>query len=232
MKINHLHGISRIDVVILSAMIGLIAMAAVPSFLESRTYSNVARARRDIRSLAVAMEAYRADNTSYPSWTPQNYDINNRGTIVNWVYTVPSYDAPFMSLLTTPVAYIGAVPTDVFKLPDAEFNTPPGTYRVYAIAYSSRSAYPGYYRNFKLYPRTGWMTWGVGPDRVSNSNYLTEPVLIANEALVAPNIGKDQNGYYIAGTAVAMGMRYDPTNGLLSYGDLYHFGGDCKDHVN
>ncbi|MEN6627316.1 MAG: prepilin-type N-terminal cleavage/methylation domain-containing protein [Candidatus Sumerlaeia bacterium] len=223
------HGFTLIELLIVVAIIAILAAIAVPNFLEAQTRSRVSRVQNDLRTISLGMESYRVDNGGYPSWSPQDGNYFNRGDIVNNAYTVPSWDAPWMNLLTTPISYMNSMPPDVFRM---IANSSKGAYRVYSVAYSPRTTAPGYYRHFKMYPRTAWMTWSWGPDVTDNSNYLSQPTMLTNEANLNPDIGKDKNGYYIAGTGSAKGMRYDPTNGTVSWGDVYRFGGDAIDHVN
>lgn len=223
------HGFTLIELLIVVAIIAILAAIAVPNFLEAQTRSRVSRVHNDLRTIALAMESYRVDNQSYPSWSPQDGNYYNRGDIVNGAYTVPSWDAPWMNLLTTPITYINSIPPDAFRIVAGAANY---SYRVYSVAYTPRTAAPGYFRDFKFYPRTGWMTWSWGPDTTDNSNYLSQPTMLANEAKEHPDIGKDKNGYYIDGTGSGKGMRYDPTNGTVSWGDVYRFAGDSIDHIN
>ncbi|MEN6627315.1 MAG: prepilin-type N-terminal cleavage/methylation domain-containing protein [Candidatus Sumerlaeia bacterium] len=223
------HGFTLIELLIVVAIIAILAAIAVPNFLEAQTRSRVSRVQNDLRTISLGMESYRVDNNSYPSWSPQSGNYFVRGDLVNGAYTVPSWDAPFTNLLTTPISYMNSVPPDVFRI---IANSPKGNYWIYSVAYSPRTAAPGYYRHFKMYPRTGWMTWSLGPDVINNSNYVSQPQVLANEAKALPDIGKDINGYYIAGTGSGKGIRYDPTNGTVSWGDIYRFGGDSIDHEN
>ena len=51
-----------------------LAAIALPNFLEAQVRSKVSRVKNDLRTVAVALESYRLDNTAYPdwyaSWTP------------------------------------------------------------------------------------------------------------------------------------------------------------------
>jgi hypothetical protein len=72
------------------------------------------------------------------------------------------------------------------------------------------------------------MTWSLGPDLVTNTgSYFPLRAIIMNEARAMPYIGKNRNGFWLGGQGYN-GMRYDPTNGTISYGDIYYFGGESK----
>jgi len=55
-----------IELLIVVAIIAILAAIAVPNFLEAQTRSKVSRTASDMRSVAVAVEAYRVDNNDYP----------------------------------------------------------------------------------------------------------------------------------------------------------------------
>ena len=94
-------GFTLIELLIVVAIIAILALIAVPNFLEAQTRSKVSRVKADMRSLATAVEAYHVDHKHYPPVTlpaPQLPSI---------VRLVP---------LTTPIAYITTVPSDPFNL--------------------------------------------------------------------------------------------------------------------
>lgn len=102
-------------------------------------------------------------------------------------------------LLTTPVAYLPKILSDGF-LEKAEKKNRTGAGVGYRIYAIGNN----------------WMTWSIGPDLTSNTDgYQTLGMIEANEALAHP--------------AAFGGLRYDPTNGTVSPGDIYQFGGDKRD---
>lgn len=95
-------GFTLIELLIAVAIIAILATIALPNFLEAQTRSKVSRVRADMATLATALEAYAADNLSYPP--------------------VPILLEPrFRRLrpLTTPVAYMTSIPTDPFMGEDS-----------------------------------------------------------------------------------------------------------------
>ncbi|MEN6626542.1 MAG: prepilin-type N-terminal cleavage/methylation domain-containing protein [Candidatus Sumerlaeia bacterium] len=217
-----------IELLIVVAIIAILAAIAVPNFLEAQTRARVSRAQNDMRSISLAMETYRLDNGGY---------LLNEGH--SWLLGSTRSEAD-KRLLTTPISYLSSIPDDVFRRV-AGTDVTPGvggfspSYRIYAVMYTATSTEPGYYRNLNLYPKTAWMTWSIGPDLVTNTDgYRPLGRVLINEALptASQQIGQDRNGNYIAATGSYWGMRYDPTNGTVSWGDIYRFDGDSINRIN
>lgn len=208
-------GIGKVEVILIAAAACLFAMAAIPNFGEMRVLSDVARTRRDLAAIAIAMESYHADNSGYPA--------AYRESPIDHFSASSSMDR---RLLTTPVAYLSKLPFDACRNSETY-------YRIYSIGYQARMTPPYYLRSYTSYPKTAWMAWGVGPDWVQNTGgYFPLPAIIANEALAAPQIGTDRNGTVIAGSPGYCGLRYDPTNGTVSWGDIYRFSALAAVRVN
>ena len=93
-----------IELLIVIAIIAILALIAVPNFLEAQTRAKVSRALADMRSLSVAIEAYAVD------WGRVPVDGNEYDKAFNRKVN----DKTVQRVLTTPVAYISAVPGDYF----------------------------------------------------------------------------------------------------------------------
>jgi prepilin-type N-terminal cleavage/methylation domain-containing protein len=96
-------GFTLIELLIVVAIIAILALIAVPNFLEAQMRAKIARVRTDFRLLNVAIEAYWVDNNTYPP--------DNGGALTGsswWNDYLP------MVRLTTPIAYITSVPTNPF----------------------------------------------------------------------------------------------------------------------
>lgn len=79
-----------VELLIAVAIISVLAALAVPNFLEAQMRAKVARAKSDMRTIAIGLEAYQVDHGSY---------VEN---------TAP------MTVITTPIAYIPVLPPDTF----------------------------------------------------------------------------------------------------------------------
>jgi type II secretion system protein G len=86
-----------IELLIVVAIIAVLAAIAIPNLLEAQVRSKVSRARSDMRSLSLALEAYAVDQNRYPA---------------NWMYAGMRLSP---ESFTTPLAYITSLPLDPFR---------------------------------------------------------------------------------------------------------------------
>jgi prepilin-type N-terminal cleavage/methylation domain-containing protein len=111
-------GFTLIELLIVVAIIAVLAGIAVVNFLEAQTRSKVARAQSDLRTVATAIELYRTDHNSYPTYhyVTNPYAVSNisfhPGGEVTGLLQSPQFNG--MNPLTTPIAYISAAPLDIF----------------------------------------------------------------------------------------------------------------------
>lgn len=92
-------GFTLIELLIVVAIIGILAAIAVPNFINARMKAQVARVEADMRSISDSLEMYRLDNNAYPG----DHDLDNWINGENGLFR-----------LTTPISYIGTIPTDPF----------------------------------------------------------------------------------------------------------------------
>ena len=113
-----------IELLIVVAIIAILAMIAVPNFLEAQTRSKVSRVKSDFRTIATALEAYRVDYNAYPS---------------GW----PNYLTPFSLVpVTTPVAYMtSAAFKDPFKPIKGATGNTTGDYIYFSYEFDSMWRY-------------------------------------------------------------------------------------------
>ena len=107
-----------IELLIVVAIIAILAAIAVPNFLEAQTRAKVSRVKADMRSIGTALESYAVDNNVYPSRTgtplPPGVNGNTPGSgLGSWV---PQSSDLSGASITTPIAYMSSVPTDVFNV--------------------------------------------------------------------------------------------------------------------
>jgi prepilin-type N-terminal cleavage/methylation domain-containing protein len=201
---RHGGAFTLIELLIVVAIIAILAMIAVPNFLEAQTRSKIARVRSDLRTLAVAEEAYFVDWNSYTFGQG-----GQSGSIA------PVYLEGFRCL-TTPVAYTTSIPFDVFgQSAIGGTRTPP----LFELGVG-RAGVGGAGRSFTALENARGMpsdTYEIesdGPDHNDNTGG-TGP---------APAT----SGYpWPANTPVAdlVNTIYDPTNGTVSGGEIFRVGG-------
>jgi len=202
-----------IELLIVVAIIAILALIAVPNFLEAQTRAKVSRAKNDLRTLAVAVECYRVDAGDWP-FGP------NAGTYPrNWEgYKWPGWPEEYGQWyhLTTPISYLSAVPHDTFKRPYNE----------------QWWIWEDYYRVWNLsmhYTGGGWAQPTTG--------YACKHGIQILMASVGPDKVEDVSDGS-AGTGLPGSSNltiYDPTNGTVSWGDILYglpgFGFELQDKI-
>jgi len=219
-------GFTLIELLIVVAIIAILAAIAVPNFLEAQTRAKVSRAKADLRSLAVAEEAYCVDWNSFTK-ADQGGFFGPEAAGTSRPYQLEGW-----KMLTTPVAYItsisrdpfgahrwgigGASPgMDLYQLGTGEAGVKAST--VYKDGYDERQM---------VCAANTYMMGSKGPDHLDQT---------VNKGLVDPpySINLSEQGYPWPGlrandpavVAEVLRLVYDPTNGTVSWGDILRFGG-------
>lgn len=180
-----------IELLIVVAIIAILAAIAVPNFLEAQTRSKVSRSRADMRTLATAIEAYAVDQNRYPL----NGILHADGTLQNpqVTGTLPAAHKYLYEGITTPVAYCTQLPFDPFV---SDGNV--------------RAEWHPYFRRY-FYTNFDWFTHVTLPS--------PPPVIAQKKAMygtwVLAGAGPDGDRLDLA-----RDLPYDPTNGMISDGDL------------
>lgn len=166
------------------------------AFVERGFRNEISRAHDDLRAIGMAMESYRNDHHTYPaSEADSPLGACSRRFNVD------------LRLLTTPTAYLSAIPEDVFLV---ESGAADRRYSVFAAACDGSAT------TYVKYPRTAWIALSVGPDFIPDATgYRKQKDVLKNEYASTYKF----EGRYL-------GLRFDPTNGLRSSGDIYLWGGE------
>jgi Tfp pilus assembly protein PilE len=166
------------------APLAIMAGIAVPNYFEAQTRAKVARTHSDMRSMATALEAFMIDSNSYPvssSDPSQNLigRLADQNPTLRSQTTFKIYQPGSRSLsLTTPIAYMTSVPTDVF----------------------SQGAPICYYNAGDK----GWIVWSAGPDSkyslsAENIASIYDPAVPQPSAKVLVHAYDPTNGTVSAG---------------------------------
>ena len=202
-----------IELLIVVAIIAILALIAVPNFLEAQTRAKTARVKADMRSIATAVEAYLVDNSEPPVMMDSALSGNpqaNRGGLPNfWI-------------LSTPVAYMTSLDIrDPFS-PDKRREYTLGRDTRYItssflvlvnIDHYRNNEYPN--RNYDGAPKVMYCLLSQGPDFVRGPRPDGSPAFHGDYA----------NSPFIPGDTWFETFRYDPTNGTVSNGDIIRWPG-------
>jgi general secretion pathway protein G len=182
-------GFTLIELLIVVAIIAILAGIALPNFLEAQTRAKVSRAMADLRSIATAIEAYRIDQNQYPA---ENYPSPELEITAASGPALPNRIK--LRPITTPVAYITALPNDPFaRLSDPLNMIPAPTYHYAAL---NDVLYPGaafFSGANPLGRQCQWVLQSNGPDQSPSSPAWQFP-------------------------------EYDSTNGTVSLGNVLRLG--------
>jgi len=208
-------GFTLIELLIVVAIIAILAAIAVPNFLDAQMRSKVARVKGDLRTVALAMEAYFVDSDAYP----RHADFGT-GTPTDQQYW-------WWSPLTTPVPYMGPMSRDPFQAPFSNYGL-------------SANPYSGGYYHYDPWENTwdgrmadDWGPWiGFVPEMRGRglwweiSSYGPD----GDHDFGAPREGANR---FPRTTDKGPGMAvfYDPTNGTVSSGDVIRFGPGASDQI-
>lgn len=201
-----------IELLIVVAIIAILAAIAVPNFLEAQTRAKVARVKNDLRTHATAIEAYYVDWNRYTRDSDSSLDVQGGAGLpferrANGAVT-----------LTTPVAYMSSLLQDPFAAG-----------QVVQVAGGSAQGY-----------RIGSGTWSYDPSFLPTADVqASHTVFQANgpspcfvTLSPGPDRSRERIGYKCFpfrstdSNEQAPYLDYDPTNGTISRGDIYRFGGN------
>lgn len=174
---RHQAAFTLIELLVVVAIIAILASIAVVNYLEAQTRSKVSAVRNDHRILATALTAYHVDNGQFPE---------------DYAETAPNGGFG-QGRLTSPVAYISAIPLDVFG---GYIDDTSGKRIVTYTLGTAPTIRP-----------SRWMLASSGPNQIDETSPAFDypgysPLIWENPA----------SGYRY--------IRYDPTNGTVSAGDI------------
>ncbi|MBN1478384.1 hypothetical protein JXA47_16640 [Candidatus Sumerlaeota bacterium] len=203
------------ELILVAALIALVLAAMTPWYQQRRDLTLVSQVKADLRSLATALEAYFIDDMNGPGcalaegpvrvrpdgsvvpmpWSAHHHLPEGSGArrTITFLAPNPNYGGVNPHSLTTPIAYISALPPDPFA------DTPGATYGFYQEHISSH------------------ITWSVGPDRDENADDGPGDIGPVVEIVFTPDFS-NQRGQ--GAQPEILDLLYDPTNGIRSNGDI------------
>ncbi len=225
-----LRAFTLIELLIVVVIIAILAAIAVPNFLEAQTRSKVSRSMNDVRVMAVAEEAYYVDWNSYTRDSDSSLDQVDVGSIALDPNNPAFYQCANGAIqLTTPIAYISSLLSDPFVVKVEVEGAGARGYRIGSGSWSYASPpinsqdHQNSHIVFEQVGKKGaFVIIGVGPDQNrARMGYKCFPYMSLYEggASTALHPSKGQPLCYTT---------YDPTNGTISLGDIYRFGGNWQ----
>jgi len=234
-------GFTLIELLIVIAIIAILALIAIPNFLEAQTRARVSRAHADLRALATGVEAYFVDYNVYACY----YNVNDG---CKFGYSDDEGEITFVPYrMTTPIAYMTGIIEAAFETKNDQPGTDPGRrpYTYFYRYYWPRSdaewqAYPGpatrpgnttYDQNYA----TKAMRVNKAYDCYYHTGYFLDPAGESKKAMwvlasAGPNgqcqtiqRAADPQYAHVGGDPSWPDLRYDPTNGTRSDGDVLRF---------
>ena len=220
-----------IELLIVVAIIAILAAIAVPNFLEAQTRSKVSRVKADHRTVGVAAESYRIDNNSYPVCGRLNREHDGSLRV----------KGGYLHMME-PIAYLTLMPEDPFGEQQLGDRTWPSSYWFK----SGKDGYgpAGFDRPEttaqKVWPLDIYFVSSAGPDDLliieANDNPPGIGVFRDNKLGGFPTStgwGGVQTGWGQHGNAEVQDLYvdniydiiYDPTNGTVSFGEIFRSGG-------
>lgn len=210
-------GFTLIELLIVVAIIAVLAAIAVPNFLEAQVRAKTARVKNDLRTQATAIEAYAVDHNTLPRDSDSDLDREYSAD-----YSTKANGA---TQLTTPIAYMTSLLKDPFTPPNSNDVTGGAAdgYRIgsgtwsYGAYGATNTTPPDHQDAAATFARHGsvlaYVTFSPGADkirnRVSYKCFPWKPTGSSDAKAPIPSFYED----------------YDPTNGTISGGDIYRFGG-------
>ncbi|MCX7047648.1 MAG: prepilin-type N-terminal cleavage/methylation domain-containing protein [Candidatus Sumerlaeota bacterium] len=236
-------GFTLIELLIVIAIISILSMIAVPNFLDAQSRAKIARVHADERTIATAIESYFVDYGIYPYY----YNAND-GTQLN--YSDHDGERTFVPYrLTTPVAYITTLPISPFQ-PGGWTATDPPTQQPFTYFYRYYWGLPA--ADWVNYPGPGTrddnrmydkdqatkaqrVNWCY--DCYNHKSFFVDQFAASQIVLwMVASCGPGHNHceaieramepqYYHVGARDPSwpDLRYDPTNGTVSIGDILRF---------
>ncbi len=214
-KIPNRRGFTLIELLVVIGIIAVLAAIALPNYQEALTSSKVARFKGDCKAIETAVEVYNSEFGTYPP--PDRYSVTSDCGSEEGFPTTPG-SGYLTRRITTPIAYLGEVPIDIFRLQENWGACYPAR-TVYM--YAADLVYGPNYGTTGLNNYVSWTYWYLTQKGSVTGTRPTSAVWMVSSP--GPDGKVDRGGTNQAGVRSEV-IQYDPSNGTLSDGDLFKFG--------
>ncbi len=186
-------GFTLIELLIVVAIIAILALIAVPNFLEAQVRSKVSRVKSELRTLATGIEAYAADHNAVPKELNNTFYGDTYNGVAVWGLLSP--------VITTPVAYITKFDfVDPFQAKDVGNPLDEQLYSYHDIK-KRIDYYTGTTQEFWLGAREFYGNWrlvSVGPDKVYGHGFTRSAQLVYDPSNGTISLGNIIRGQKIS----------------------------------
>lgn len=198
--------------IIATIVFGILALIGGPAFWGGMRVAEVSRIKGEQNSISIGLEAYFSEHNTYP--LPDEPRAEIRGSYkTDGTYAAEGGIIP--KILTTPIAYVTALPRDPFRLKGKGyygFGSGPGKVNLIGTdngKYLSDGGKP-------VLGTKGWIITSYGPDKIDGKSGIKEGSILREEV--------EWTDMDATQPLITSGFTYDPTNGTNSPGDLWRRG--------
>jgi prepilin-type N-terminal cleavage/methylation domain-containing protein len=226
---NSRRGLTLVEVLIVAAIVAILAAIAIPNFLTASTRAKVSRTANDLRVLSGALEAYFVDHRAYPLCNPWGVAAARP--------SVPN-DVHVLERLSTPVAYVTtALLPSPFVAKRFSGSVLVGLGPIETDTQNWRPTGRGGADEF-LYNTYGYHAVAPDDDALSGLGRAQHDVFAPDRKVaigfIIQSPGPQEAVFSMGGIITnadaeyAANLKYDPTNGTVSFGNIFRTGGTAE----